>query len=104
MGKAVLFTAEVREALQRHWTGPDHAYDTREALSAEGFELSLSQIINGAGRYCRETPPPPVMMPITVSIVNFGFAPGPKPDNVTRIVPPGTYKAPVGGFSMIRAK
>lgn len=102
MGKAVLFTAEVREALQRHWTGPDHAYDTREALSAEGFELSLSQIINGAGRYCRETPPPPVV--ITVSIVNFGFAPGPRPDNVTRIVPPGTHKAPVGGFSMIRAK
>lgn len=104
MGKAALFTAEVREALQRHWTGPDDAYDTREALSAEGFELSLSQIINGAGRYCRETPPPLVVMPIEVSIVNFGFAPVPIPDNVTRIVRPGTHKAPVGGFSMIRAK
>lgn len=100
MGKAVLFTAEVREALQRHWSGPDHAYDTREALSAEGIDLTLSQIINGAGRYCREPPPPPVV----VQAENFGFAPVPIPDNVTRIVRPGTHKAPVGGFSMIRAK
>ncbi len=46
--------------------------------------------------------PAPVPIPLVIP-VHFGFVPPPRVDNPLRKVRPGTYRVPVGGFSMLRS-